>query len=335
MSRAENMEINKTSNKKTDVKTDAKAADETVSGICIDAAVDGVNDIIILTPESPQWPKTLNNLMNPPKVLFAKGNLDLLSKPAVAIVGTRDCTRYGLQVAENFGKQLGKMGIVTISGLAYGIDKAAHTGAFPNTIAVLGNGVNVYFPAFNRKLQDDIAANGGLLLSEYEPNTVSTRYYFPQRNRIIAALAQAVIVVEADLKSGALITKNYALELGLDVFAVPGPITSHASRGTNRIIKDAQCAIITDIQDVLDCFGLTVKDEKAKSVTQISFEAKTIIDLLRPGELHFDDLITATRLRPQNLTTLLTNMELDGLIEKLAGNMYVSKLENSVTAKTK
>ena len=155
----------------------------------------------------------------------------------------------------------------------------------------------------------------------------SQKFYFPRRNRIIAALSRAVIVVEADAKSGALITANHALTLGLEVFAVPGPITSHASRGTNNIIKSAQCAIITDVQDVLDCFGMTVKNQKAKTVTQISFEAKKILDLLRPGEMHFDDLITATKVTAKTLSTLLTNMELDGLIEKLGGNMYVSKVK--------
>lgn len=284
-------------------------------------------EIVVIDRKSEYWVKELDNLSNAPEVLFACGNLELLRLPAVAIVGTRDCTRYGTGVASKFAEQLSKVGIVTVSGLASGIDTAAHEGAFPNTIAVLGNGFNLCYPASNAKLQERIINEGGLVISEYEPNARSTKFTFPQRNRIIAALSRAVVIVEADAKSGALITKNHALELGIDVFAVPGPITSHASRGTNQIIKDAQCAIITDIQDVLDCFGMTIKIEKEKTITQISFEAKTVLDLLRAGELHFDELAVATKLRPQNLITLLTNMELDGLIEKLAGNMYVNKVE--------
>ena len=118
------------------------------------------NDIIIIKPDHPCWPAGLNNLAEPPEVLFCKGNLELFKKPAVGIVGTRDCTRYGVEVAKDFAKKLADAGIVTVSGLADGIDTAAHNGAFPHTIAVLGNGINKYFPSINAKLQDKIAAEG-------------------------------------------------------------------------------------------------------------------------------------------------------------------------------
>jgi DNA processing protein len=137
------------------------------------------------------WPSGLNNLAQPPKVLFCKGNLDLLKKPMVAIVGTRNPTRYGMEVARKLAGQLAELGIVVVSGLADGIDAAAHTGAGDNTIAVLGNGVNVFYPAANVDLQKKIT-----VISEYPPNSKGNKYTFPQRNRIIAALAKAVIIMK-------------------------------------------------------------------------------------------------------------------------------------------
>jgi DNA processing protein len=262
-----------------------------------------------------------------PEVLFCKGNLEILKRPIVAIVGTRNATRYGLEVAKKLAGQLAELGIVVVSGLADGIDAAAHSGAgAANTIAVLGNGINQFYPAANVDLQKGIAKDGGLLISEYSPNAKSNKYTFPQRNRIIAALAKAVIIVEADIKSGSLITKDFALDLGREVFAVPGPITSPASQGTNEMIKTAACACLTDISDVLSVFGMTYTNAKANTVTQISFEAQIVLDILKFDEIHFDELIQRTNFAPKVLTTLLTKMEMDGIIQKLPGNYYVSKL---------
>jgi DNA processing protein len=255
-----------------------------------------------------------------------------MSKRCVSIVGTRDCTRYGTDVAYRFGKGLAEHGVVVVSGLADGIDTAAHKGAVSAknddgilSIAVLGNGVNYYYPQSNASLQKDLAQNG-LIISEYIPSTPSDRFHFPHRNRIIAALCSAVIVVEADNRSGALITKDYALDLGVDVFAVPGPITSYASNGTNKIIKTAAVAMITDIADVLDTFGVTVRGEEENSVTQISFEAQSVLDVLGRDEVHFDEIVEKTKYAPKTVASLLTNMEIDGLILKLSGNYYTSKV---------
>jgi len=289
--------------------------------------IQNTNDIIILKPADPRWPANLNNLAQPPEALFCKGNLELLKKPIVAIVGTRDSTRYGLETAKKLAQQLTSVGIVTVSGLADGIDAAAHKGAGAgSTIAVLGNGVNYFYPAANVDLQKSIARDGGLLISEYPPNQKSNKFHFPQRNRIIAGLAKALIIVEADLKSGSLITKDFALDLGVEVFAVPGPINSPASRGTNEMIKTAACACLTDVSDVLSAFGMTYIDAKANTLVQVSFEARTVLDALNRDELHFDELIRQTNFAPKILTTLLTTMEMDGLLEKLAGNYYVSKV---------
>ena len=305
-------------------------------------------NIQIVTRFSSNYPKRLFNLGQPPYALYCRGNLELLQKPAVAIVGTRDCTRYGQNVATDFAKALAKHGIVVVSGLAEGIDTASHNGAveaakktsalprgyeFPsgvhhskkeiiNTIAVLGNGLNVVFPSSNRQLQKQLSEQG-LVISEFLPNTPCARFTFPFRNRIVAALASAVIIVEADLKSGTMITRDWALELGVDVFAVPGPITSHASRGTNAIIREAQCSILTDIRDILDVFGVYEKSPTAENaVVQLSFEEKSVLDIIKNDETHFDDIVMETGFATKKLTTLLTTMELNGLIKKLGGNLY-------------
>ena len=340
--------------------------------------------ISIVTRESTQYPEKLLRLGRPPYVLYCRGNLELLQKPSVAIVGTRDCTRYGQTVAEDFGKKLAENGIVVVSGLAEGIDTAGHKGAidgsrttkpknkpkvasgiinssqivakgslplgfeFPEgvvhvvnnldggvvaasssaptesvlTIAVLGNGLNVNFPASNFELQKQLSQHG-LVISEFLPNTPCSRITFPWRNRIVAALSSAVIIVEADIKSGTMITRDWALELGVEVFAVPGQITSNASRGTNAIIKDAACSILTDIADVLDVFGITEKSKlKPNAVVQLSFDEKLVVDAIKNDEVHFDEIIEKTSLPVRKLTSMLTNMELNGLIKKLAGNLY-------------
>lgn len=270
-----------------------------------------------------QYPKRLENLHQPPEVLYCKGNLELLTRPAISIVGTRACTRYGIDVAKRFARKFAEAGIVVISGLADGIDTAAHMGAEPaNTIAVLGNGVNSYYPQNNKKLQDDIAEHG-LLVSEYLPNDKGNKFYFPMRNRIVAALANALLIVEADLKSGTMITKDFALDLGIDVFAVPGNVTSLQSRGTNALIKTASCVCAVEPDDVLATFGVTASNPREKhSLIQISFEEKQILDILGRDEVHIDDILENTKLPIQKLATLLTNMEMRGLLQKLPGNIF-------------
>ena len=298
--------------------------------------VRNINDqgIIAVTRKSKNYPQSLFRLENPPMVLYAKGNVELLQKPAIAIVGTRACTRYGSEVASRFAKEFAKRGIVVVSGLADGIDTAAHNGAFlasekdsVNTIAVLGNGINVYYPKNNVSLQRKIAQQG-LVISEYLPACPSTRYNFPFRNRIVAALSEAVVIVEAGLKSGTMITAEWAHTVGVDVFAIPGPITSDVSQGTNQIIKQAQCAIATCVEDILPSFGI-YEGNVAKQVQQANFVEineyeKTILDILKSDEVHFDELFGKSGQTPGKLTTLLTNMELSGLIKKLSGNYYTA-----------
>ena len=187
------------------------------------------------------YPVRLRNIFEPPSLLYVKGQLPVIDEEvAVAMVGTRKASPYGVEAAEKIAYGLSRQGAVVISGAAAGVDSASHRGALRaggKTIAVLGNGLDVVYPAENEWLYRDIAASGALI-SEYPPGTAAESWHFPVRNRIISGLSLATVVVEAPEKSGALITANTALEQGRDVFAVPGPIDAPMSRGCNRLIAD-------------------------------------------------------------------------------------------------
>ena len=207
----------------------------------------------VLTIQDTEYPDRLKNIYDPPLVLYVKGQMPLFDEElAVAMVGTRDCTPYGVMAAEDLSYAMTRQGALIVSGLAAGIDAAAHRGALRAggvTAAVLGNGHDVVYPKENRYLYEDIAVSG-VLLSEYPPGTPPEGRNFPVRNRIISGLCLATVVVEAPPGSGALITAETALEQGRDVFAVPGPITAKTSQGANRLIRDG-AGMVTESWDVL------------------------------------------------------------------------------------
>lgn len=211
----------------------------------------------VLTPEMQQYPEPFRHLAAPPYAVFAAGRLELLETPIVAMVGTRACTAYGREVAARIAGGLAAAGVTVVSGLALGIDGAAHRAAgATRTIAVLGCGVDVFYPPRHRALQREIA-RGGLLLSEQLPGAPAAAFHFPRRNRMIAALGLGVVVVEAPEKSGALITARHALELGRHVFAVPGALDARASAGTNSLIRDG-ATLVTGAREVIDGLELPV-----------------------------------------------------------------------------
>ena len=195
----------------------------------------------VLTIQDAAYPDRLKSIYDPPLLLYVQGRMPVMDEEvAIAMVGTRDCTPYGILAAETLSHSLAKQGALIVSGLARGVDAASHRGALLAgglTVAVLGNGHDVIYPPENRGLYEDIAASGAIL-SEYPPGTRPEGRNFPVRNRIISGLSVATVVVEAPLGSGALITAETALEQGRDVFAVPGPITSKASQGANRLLRD-------------------------------------------------------------------------------------------------
>ena len=206
--------------------------------------------------EDESYPKQLKNIYNPPLKLYVLGNKEILKQKGVAIVGSRKATEYGKKVALQVSVKLSESGINIISGLALGIDTCAHLGAIQEkckgkTIAVLGGGLDEIYPRQNIMLAKQIIKSGGCIVSEYPIGTKPERLNFPQRNRIISGLSKGVLVVEASEKSGALITADYALEQGREVFAVPGNILSYTSIGTNNLIKQG-AKLVTNYIDILE-----------------------------------------------------------------------------------
>jgi DNA processing protein len=210
-------------------------------------------DVRVVVYGGASYPRQLEQLHDPPPILFLRGRRDLLSSRTVAVVGARRHTEYGAEVARMVAWDLAAAGVVVASGMARGIDGIAHASALEaggTTIAVLGSGIDVPYPPEHDRLQERVAADG-LLVSEFAPGEPALRYHFPRRNRVLAALAEAVVVVEAGPRSGSLITVEHAIDLSREVFAVPGPIGRVTSEGTNALIHDG-AHIVTSSQDILD-----------------------------------------------------------------------------------
>ena len=212
-----------------------------------------LGDIKIINISDDNYPAKLKNIYAPPITIFAKGDISLLSSKAIAIVGSREPSKYGIYVAEKFSKELSKEGIAIVSGLAKGIDTFAHVGAlssFGKTIAVLGSGIDVVYPKENAKYYREISEKG-LIISEYIVGTAPESKNFPQRNRIISGLSDGVLVVEARKNSGTMITTDFALEQGKELYVIPGNITSNLSAGTNNLIKEG-AKLVTDVYEILE-----------------------------------------------------------------------------------
>ena len=261
---------------------------------------------------APDFPPLLHAIHDPPPGLFVRGeaDLELLRRATVAVVGARACSPYGAQVARMLGRELGRAGLVVVSGLARGIDGEAHRGALESgglTVGVLGCGIDRDYPAAHRELAARIRA-AGLIVSEYAPGVEPAPWRFPARNRIIAGLSAATVVVEARDRSGALITADLALEEGRDVFAVPGEITSALSSGTNDLLK-LGATPLTGSADVLDVFGLSSGEPEA---VELGSSAETVLARLRDGPASADELARATGLDAGTLASALTELELAG-----------------------
>jgi DNA processing protein len=257
-------------------------------------------------------PPRLRAIHDPPKRLYLRGNAspELLAEPSVAIVGARACSPYGLQVARMLGAELAGAGIVVVSGLARGVDGEAHRGALHaggHTVAVLGCGIDRDYPAAHASLAAAIAERS-LLVSEYEPGVEPAPWRFPARNRIIAGLAAATIVVEARARSGALITADFALEEGREVFAVPGEITSALSAGTNDLLR-LGATPLTCVADVLELFDLA---PAARGSPELGDHAAKVLERLRTGAATADELARGTGLDIGAVTGALVELELAG-----------------------
>lgn len=317
----------------------------------------------LLTMQDADYPLRLRSIFEPPVLVYVKGNLPVIDEEVtLAMVGTRKATPYGVEAAEKIAYGLCKQGAIVISGAAAGIDSASHRGALRaggKTVAVLGCGVDVVYPAGNEWLYRDIAASGALV-SEYPPGSAAEAWHFPARNRIISGLGLGTIVVEAPEKSGALITAGTALEQGRDVFAVPGPIDAPMSRGCNRLVADGAAALITDSWDVLREYeamyphkilgervelprtlGYQAREEQshakkeeaaetpalprldlAKNDAGLTDDQITILRALKGGAMQVDDIIEQTDLPTRRVLSALTMLELEGFVEQGGGKHF-------------
>ena len=284
------------------------------------------SNIKTVTIYSPNYPPLLKEAVEPPFCLYCKGNIDLLNSTCIAVVGSRNISDYGKVVTSMFCKEFASQGITIVSGMALGVDTVAHNVALENnapTIAVLGGGFDHIYPSANFGLFKDICLNG-LVVTEYAPPTEPLAYNFPVRNRIIAGLSRGVLVTEAGLKSGALHTKNYAIECGREVFAVPGKITSTSSEGTNNIIKQCQACLVTSPKDIFDALDINLKEISKKTVQQLDITSETILNYILTEKKTYQEIADYTQLPARELNSKLMELQMDGLIIKLAGNSYIS-----------
>jgi len=262
----------------------------------------------------PGYPPQLAVLHDPPPQLHVRGeaDVDVLAAPAVAIVGARSCSAYGAQVARTLARDLASAGLVVVSGLARGVDGEAHRGTLASggtTIAVLGCGIDRDYPARHAELAGRIRASG-LVVSEYEPGVEPAPWRFPARNRIVAGLALATIVVEARERSGALITADFALELGREVFAVPGEITSALSAGSNRLIRQGATPLL-EVEDVLSALGL--ESPGPRRAGTVSPAAAAVLERLLDAPAALDELVRACGRDAGEVAAALVELELGGL----------------------
>lgn len=272
-----------------------------------------------LARSDPAFPPLLKAIHDPPPGLFVRGTaeLALLARPAVAIVGARACSAYGRQIARSLGRELAAAGLVVVSGLARGVDAEAHRGALEAgglTVAVLGCGIDRDYPAAHRELARQVAATG-LVLSEYAPGVEPAPWRFPARNRIVAGLCAASVVVEARERSGALITADFALEEGREVFAVPGEITSALSAGSNALLR-LGATPLTCAQDVLESYGLSAPAPATPELGQL---AASVFERVREAAAGADELARATGLGAGELAAALTELELAGVVREEDG----------------
>lgn len=282
------------------------------------------NNITIIDIESPYYPKLLKEISSPPLVLYVKGELGVLNKFSVGIVGSRNPTAYGLQNAYIFARELTMANFAVVSGLASGIDTAAHQGALAlrgKTIAVLGSGLGKIYPKENRQISDKISGNGAIV-SEFSFNSPPLAKHFPRRNRIIAGLSVGLLVVEAAIKSGSLITAKYALQENREIFAIPGNINNNLSVGTHQLIKQG-AKLVENIDDILVELTLYYNVVEVKlpssSYGELADEYQTVYDAVSCSVTEVDVVIKSTGLEVSLILTILTRLELDGYLNRIPG----------------
>ena len=284
---------------------------------------------------SEHYPARLAHTARPPHLLFCLGNENLDDPVQISIVGTRRADSYGLRHTRRIARELAEKGVCVVSGLALGVDAAAHWGAIDakgRTIAVLGGALDKLYPAENLPLMEKILEMGGSIVSEYPPGTAPTRYSFVQRNRIVSGMSLGVLVTQAPHKSGAFSTAQYALEEGREVFALPGDIDRYGSQLPNKLIAEG-AKPITGAKEILDMLIVEPKREKREPqqpitakpqamVRTLDAQEQKVYDQLLTGDLDFDALSERTGIEPDELASLLMMLELDGIVVSLPGPAY-------------
>lgn len=298
---------------------------------------------VALTQDDPVYPAAFHDLSDRPYLLFATGDLSLLQRPALAIVGTRAPTPYGRNAAESLSGELALAGLVIVSGMARGIDAAAHRGAMEaggSTVGVLGHGIEQVYPPEAGKLFQRVREQG-LIITEYPPGETPRAGNFPRRNRLIMALSRAVLVVEMGFRSGAQHTIGYAIEQGKEVLAVPGPIGSLASEGTNQLIKEGARMVTSALDVVEELFGVGWEDSaEARNGASLPIAAQTspapalpllsdrearVLAALGPTAVYVDEIASVAGLEAADALVLLLDLELRGLVSAAPGMRYTRR----------
>lgn len=281
----------------------------------------------IITLADDEYPQRLLEIADPPAVLYAIGDLQWLNHPSIAIVGSRNATPQGEKNAHSFAHEMCNQGLCIVSGMALGIDGAAHRGAIKSTgatIAVVGTGVDIVYPAKHRELAHQIAERG-LIISEFPLGTPSKAQNFPRRNRIISGLSSGCLVVEANIKSGSLITARQAAEQGREVFAIPGSIHSPVSKGCHQLIKQG-AKLVESAQDILEEIkNIVPEHDPFGSTAQMGskpLETSTLLDLMGFEAISFETLLTSSALTTEALSSMLMLLELEGKVTTVPGGNY-------------
>jgi DNA processing protein len=284
--------------------------------------------IEIIIYGSDNYPSQLKNIDTPPLGFYILGNKNLLkdnNKLLIAIVGTRKSSSYGNKIAYQFSQQLSNLGIITVSGLAYGIDTYVHQGAVDihkETIGILGEGIITALKTAKKNLIEKILENNGLIISEFSPLTPGLPYHFPLRNRIIAGLSEGVIIVEDPLNSGALITAHYAFKYNKEIFVVPSNITYKSFEGSHNLIKQG-ARLITNIEDIINEFNLNYQLKNKVKNIKLSPKEEIVYEILKIQEKTIEELSQETQLSIQELLIILTDLEIKEVVKNKGGKFYV------------
>lgn len=285
---------------------------------------------VAVTREDIEYPALLREIPDAPPLLYVRGRTELNDLRAVAIVGSRNCSAYGSRMARRLGRELGETGVTIVSGFARGIDSFAHRGAIDaggRTVAVFGSGVDVVYPPENLELADELLEAGGSILSANPPGTSPTPRVFPARNRIISGMSEGTVVVEASQRSGAMLTADFARAQGRELFAVPGQADAVLSAGTNSLIRSG-ARLVTCARDIAADLGWHRPElsspaaPRAAKILPLQPDEQRVYDQLAGGALDADALVEATGLPVDRVNSLLTTMEIQGIIKQIPGRMF-------------